>query len=55
MAVKDTDLVKVWDGKKINKKNIDFLRTPTKEVIFPITHHVKQIIEDLTDTFQAMP
>ena len=55
MAVKDTDLVKVWDGKKINKENIDFLRTPTKEVIFPMTHHVKQIIEDLTDTFQAMP
>ena len=55
MAVKDTDLVKVWDGKKINKKNIDFLRTPTKEVIFPMTHHVKQIIEDLSDTFQAMP
>ena len=55
MAIKETDLVKIWDGKKVNRENIDFLRTPTKEVKFPLSNHVKQIIEDLIDTYKAVP
>ena len=37
MAVKDNDLVQIWDGSKIDTKKIDFLRTPTKEVAFPLS------------------
>tara|TARA_Y100001934_G_C11883731_1_gene554376 strand:- start:22 stop:645 length:624 start_codon:yes stop_codon:yes gene_type:complete len=55
MAIKETDLVKIWDGKKVNRENIDFLRTPTKEVKFPLSNHVKQIIKDLIDTYKAVP
>ena len=55
MAVKETDLVKIWNGEKINKDSIDFLRTSTKEVQFPLSNHVKQIIEDLIDTYKAVP
>ncbi len=55
MAIKDTDLVKIWDGSKIDTNKIDFLRTATKDVLFPISNHVKQIIEDLIDTFRAVP
>ena len=55
MAVKETDLVKIWDGKKIDKESIDFLRTSTKEVQFPLSNHVKQIIDDLIDTYKAVP
>ena len=54
MAVKETDLVKIWDGEKIDRGSIDFLRTPTKEVQFPLSNHVKKIIEDLTDTYKAI-
>ena len=55
MAVKDNDLVKIWDGSKIDTKKIDFLRTPTKEVAFPLSNHVKQVVTDLIDTFRAVP
>ena len=55
MAVRETDLVKIWDGKKVDKDNIDFLRTPTKEVTFPLSNHVKQIVNDLIDTYKAVP
>ena len=55
MAVKETDLVKIWDGEKIDKESIDFLRTSTKEVQFPLSNHVKQIIDDLIDTYKAVP
>ena len=54
MAVKETDLVKIWDGEKIDRGSINFLRTPTKEVQFPLSNHVKKIIEDLTDTYKAI-
>ena len=53
MAVKV--LVKVWDEDKLIKKNIDFLRVPTIPVQFPISPHIEQIIEDLIDTYKAMP
>ena len=55
MANRNADLVKVWDGENLIEKNIDFLRTPTKPVTFPISSHIKQIIEDLVDTFTALP
>ena len=55
MAVKESELIKIWDGEKIDKNNIDFLRTPTKEVKFPLSNYVKEIIEDLMDTYQAFP
>ena len=55
MAVKDIDLIKVWDNGIIIEKNIKFLMKPTKPVQFPISSHVKQIIEDLIDTYKAIP
>tara|TARA_Y100001968_G_scaffold122560_2_gene111512 strand:- start:4603 stop:5223 length:621 start_codon:yes stop_codon:yes gene_type:complete len=55
MAVRETDLVKIWDGEKINQDGIDFLRTSTKEVQFPLSNHVKQIVQDLIDTYRAVP
>ena len=55
MAVRETDLVKIWDGEKINQDCIDFLRTSTKEVQFPLSNHVKQIVQDLIDTYRAVP
>jgi len=55
MAAKDNDLVQIWDGSKIDTKKIDFLRTPTKEVAFPLSNHVKQVVTDLIDTFRAVP
>ena len=55
MADKNADVVKVWDGENLIEKNIDFLRTPTKPVTFPVSPHIKQIIEDLVDTFKAIP
>ena len=55
MAVRDQDIVSVWDGDSLIEKNIDFLRTPTSHVEFPLSAHVKNIIADLIDTFQAIP
>tara|TARA_Y100001935_G_C17156794_1_gene433209 strand:- start:226 stop:846 length:621 start_codon:yes stop_codon:yes gene_type:complete len=55
MAVKDNELVQIWDGQKINTQKIDFLRTPTKKVVFPLSNHVKQVVTDLIDTFRAVP
>ena len=36
-------------------ENIDFLRTPTKTITFPLSPHIEQIITDLKDTFKATP
>ena len=55
MAILDKDLVKVWDDDSLIKKNIDFLRTPTKSVLFPLSTQIKQIIDDLIDTYRAVP
>jgi len=52
MAVKK--IVKIWDGEKILKKNITFLRTPTKDVILPASDKTKEMIQDLIDTYQSM-
>ena len=57
MAVRNIDLLKVWDDEHIIEKNIDFLRTPTKPVQKSDfkSLQIKQIIEDLIDTYQAIP
>ena len=55
MAIRDIDVIKVWDGKCILEKNIDLLCTPTKPVTFPISNQIKQIIQDLIDTYKAIP
>ena len=49
MAIKNQDLVKVWDGKKIIEENIQFLKQPTKKVNFPLSDHIHNIIKDLID------
>ena len=57
MGVRNIDLLKVWDDKHIIEKNINFLRTPTKPVQKSDfkSHKIKQIIEDLINTYQAIP
>mgnify|MGYP001170504964 FL=1 len=55
MAIRNQDLVKVWDGKKLIEENIQFLKTPTKKVNFPLSDHIKSIIDDLVDTYKATP
>ena len=57
MVVRNIDLLKVWDDKHIIEKNINFLRTPTKPVQKSDfkSPQIKQIIEDLIDTYQAIP
>ena len=55
MSVRDLDLVKVWSDGVLIRKNIDFLRNPTKRVTFPISVQIKNIIEDLIDTYRAIP
>ena len=57
MAVRNIDFLKVWDDEHLIEKNIDFLRTPTKPI--PKSDFkspkIKQIIEDLINTYQAIP
>ena len=55
MAIKKQDLIKVWDDKNLIEKNIEFLKTPTKNVQFPITSKTRQIIEDLIITYRSTP
>ena len=57
MVIRNIDLLKVWDDKHIIEKNINFLRTPTKPVQKSDfkSHKIKQIIEDLINTYQAIP
>ena len=55
MSIKNQDLVKVWDGKKLIEENIQFLNKPTKKVKFPLSNHIHSIIEDLIDTYKVTP
>ena len=55
MTIKNQDLVKVWDEKKLIEENIQFLKQPTKKVNFPISEHIESIIQDLIDTYKATP
>ena len=53
--IKNIKIVTVWKEGKLVKENIDFLRTPTKKVNFPISPQVKKIIEDLETSFRFIP
>ena len=53
MAVKK--LVEVWDGKNINRDNIQFLKLKTKEVTMPFSPKIKEILVDLLDTYKSIP
>ena len=53
MAIKN--LIKVWDDDRLIKKNIEFLRTPTKPVQFPVSPQIEKIIANLIDTYRALP
>ena len=53
MAIKE--IIKVWNKGKLNSENISFLQRETKNVFFPITDNLKQIIQDLIDSYQKIP
>ena len=55
MPIKNEDLVKVWDGKELIEENIQFLKKPTQKVNFPLSDYIKNIIQDLIDTYKATP
>ena len=55
MAIKNQDLIKVWNGKQLIEQNIQFLKKPTKRVEFPLTSHVQSVICDLIDTYKVTP
>ncbi len=52
MAIKN--IVKIWDDERILKENINFLKTKTKPVTFPASNYIKNIIQDLIDTYQKI-
>ena len=55
MAIREDKLVVVWDKNSLIKENIEFLRTPTKIVTFPLSNYIKDVIADLVDTYKAIP
>ena len=55
MPIRNEDLVKIWDGKELIEENIQFLKKPTKKVIFPLSDYIQDIIQDLIDTYKATP
>ena len=55
MAVRNENLVKIWDGKRLIEENIQFLKKPTKKINFPLSDYIKDIIQDLIDTYKATP
>ena len=52
MAIKN--IVKIWDNGEISEKNAKFLKLKTKEVTFPVSNFIKNIIQDLIDTYKAI-
>ena len=52
MAIKN--IVTIWDDNKILKENINFLQTKTKNVTFPASDFIKNIIQDLIDTYKVI-
>ena len=52
MAIKK--IVTIWDDNKILKENINFLQTKTKAVTFPASDFIKNIIQDLIDTYKMI-
>ena len=53
MAVKK--LLEVWDGENLNKENIRFLKSNTKQVKLPLESEIENIKVDLLDTYKMMP
>tara|TARA_B100000029_G_C17580528_1_gene959513 strand:+ start:41 stop:664 length:624 start_codon:yes stop_codon:yes gene_type:complete len=53
MAIKK--LIEVWDGKKLVSDNINFLKQKTKPVHLPLSENNQNILDDLLDTFKAVP
>ena len=52
MAIKN--IVKIWDGEEIIDDNIKFLKLKTKNVTFPASDFIKNIIQDLIDTYKTI-
>ena len=52
MAIKN--IVKIWDEGEISEKNIKFLQSKTKEVTFPASTFINEIIKDLIDTYEVI-
>lgn len=52
MAIKN--IVKVWDGENLSEENVKFLKLKTKKVTFPASDFIKNIIEDLIDTYKEI-
>ena len=52
MAIKN--IVKIWDKGEISEKNIKFLQSQTKEVTFPASTFINEIIKDLIDTYEVI-
>ncbi len=52
MAIKN--IVKIWDGKNLSEENVNFLKLKTKKVTFPASDFIKDIIQDLIDTYKEI-
>ena len=52
MAIKN--IVKIWDGKNLLEENVNFLKLKTKKVTFPASDFIKDIIQDLIDTYKEI-
>ena len=52
MAIKN--IVKIWDEGKTIDNNIKFLKLKTKTVTFPASNFIKNIIQDLIDTYKTI-
>ena len=53
MAIKN--IVKIWDDNQLILDNIEFLRKKTRPVKFPLSDNSKAIIQDLVDSYKAIP
>ena len=53
MAVRE--IVKIWNEEGLIEDNIHFLHKKTKPVKFPLSNESRQIINDLVDSYKAIP
>ena len=53
MAIKN--IVKIWDGDQLIVDNIEFLQKKTRPVKFPLSSNSRMIIDDLVDSYKAIP
>ena len=53
MAVKE--IVKIWNEGQLILENIKFLHKKTRPVKFPLSEETKEIIQDLKDSYKAIP